>query len=50
MSPAWYVTYLIIGLYVLNAIWLGWLGFGWASLYWFAASLITIAAMNGFTK
>jgi hypothetical protein len=50
MNPAWWVTYVILALYATNSVWLLWLGMGWAALYWFAAALITIAAMNGFTK
>ncbi len=50
MSPAWWITYVLIALYAVNSVWLAFLGLWWAALYWIAAALITIAAMNGFTR
>jgi len=46
-SAAWWITYAILGLYGVNAVWLLALGYGWAAGYWLSAACITICAMKG---
>lgn len=50
MSPAWWVTYLILTLYVVNAVWLTCLGKPVAGLYWLFAAGITVCAMSALAK
>ena len=50
MTPAWYVTYLIIALYALNAVWLLLLDKPWAAGYWLCALGITVCAMQSLAK
>jgi hypothetical protein len=46
MTPLWWVTYLILALYMINAVWLTALGRPVAGLYWLFAAGITICAMR----
>ena len=50
MTPAWWITWAIMGLYVLNAAWLLMLGKPWAAGYWLCALGITICAMQSLAK
>jgi len=46
MAPQWWVTYLILALYVCNVLWLVFLGRYWAAGYWLCAAGITVCAMR----
>lgn len=50
MTPAWWVTYVIITLYAANSVWLLALGKPWAAGYWICAAGITVCAMAGLAK
>lgn len=50
MSPAWWITDIIIALYVVNFFWLIWHDMPWAGLYWFFAAGITVCAMKALTE
>lgn len=50
MSPAWWITILILSLYLVQVPWMLWLGHPWAAGYWLCAAGITICAMRGLTS
>lgn len=50
MTPVWWVTWVILGLYATNSAWLLLLGKPWAAFYWLCALGISVAAMKGFTS
>ncbi len=50
MSPAWWITYFILGLYAANVVWLAALGKPWAAGYWFFAAGITVCAMKALAR
>jgi hypothetical protein len=50
MSPAWWVTYVLLGMYGFNAAWLLYLGMYAAAGYWVCAAGITVCSMIGFTR
>lgn len=47
MTPAWWVTYLILALYAINAVWLAWLGKYTGTVYWVGAGVLTVCATKG---
>jgi hypothetical protein len=46
----WLFTAIIISLYAVNAVWLGWAGNWWAAGYWMCAAGISVCAMMGLTR